>query len=166
MTIRPILQFPDPKLREVALPVTAFDAELRALAEDLLDTMHDASGLGITASHIGIAQRLAVIELEDGTGVRTYVNPRVVWASDEMSSYKEGSVSMQGVLEDVERPARVRAAYQDLDGAEQVEEADGLLAVCLLHEIDQLDGIFWLQKLSRLRKDRTIKRYEKIQRAS
>jgi peptide deformylase len=166
VTIRPILQFPDPRLREAALPVTAFDTELRTLADDLLDTMRDASGLGITASHIGVAKRLAVIELEDGTGVRIYVNPRVVWASDDMSSYKEGSVSMQGVLEDVERPARVRIAYQNLDGAEQVEEADGLLAVCLLHEIDQLDGIFWLQKLSRLRKDRTIKRYEKIQRAS
>lgn len=84
MTIRPILQFPDPRLREVALPVTAFDAELRTLAEDLLDTMRDASGLGITASHIGVAKRLAVIELEDGTGVRTYINPRVVWASDDM----------------------------------------------------------------------------------
>jgi peptide deformylase len=166
VAVRTILQFPNPKLREAASPVTAFDAELRTLAADLLETMRDASGLGITASHIGVAKRLAVIELEDGAGVRTYVNPRVVWASDDMASYKEGSVSMQGVLEDVERPARVRVAYQDLDGAEQLEEADGLLAVCLLHEIDQLDGIFWLQKLSRLRKDRVIKRYEKIQRAS
>ncbi len=166
MALRTILQFPDPRLREIAEPVTAFDADLRVLADDLLETMREASGLGITASHIGVAKRLAVIELEDGTGVRIYVNPRTVWASDEMSSYKEGSVSMQGVLEDVERPARVRIAYQDLDGAEQIEEADGLLAVCLLHEIDQLDGIFWLQKLSRLRKDRVVKRYEKIQRAS
>ena len=166
MALRTILQFPDPRLREVAEPVATFDADLRALADDLLETMRDASGLGITASHIGVAKRLAVIELEDGTGVRIYVNPRTVWVSDEMSSYKEGSVSMQGVLEDVERPARVRVAYQDLDGNEQIEEADGLLAVGLLHEIDQLDGIFWLQKLSRLRKDRVIKRYEKIQRAS
>jgi peptide deformylase len=166
VALRAILQFPDPKLREVAGPVTTFDADLRVLAADLLETMRDASGLGITASHIGVAKRLAVIELEDDSGVRNYVNPRVVWTSDEMASYKEGSVSMQGVLEDVERPARVRVAYQDLDGNEQVEEADGLLAVCLLHEIDQLDGIFWLQKLSRLRKDRVIKRYEKIQRAS
>jgi peptide deformylase len=166
VTIKPILTFPDPRLREAAEPVTAFDADLRALAADLLDTMRDASGIGIAATHIGVKKRVAVIELSAEDGVRNYVNPEVVWVSDEKASYKEGSVSMQGVLEDIERPARARIAYQDLDGAPQTTEVDGLLAVCLLHEIDQLDGIFWLQKLSRLRKDRVIKRYEKITRAS
>lgn len=166
MTLRTILSYPDPRLREAAERVTAFDADLRTLADDLLETMRDAQGIGMAATHIGVAKRLAVIELSPDESARIYVNPEVIWASEEMVATKEGSVSMQGVLDDVERPARVRVAYQDLDGKAHVEEADGLLAVCLLHEIDQLDGIFWLQKLSRLRKDRVIKRYEKLRRLS
>jgi peptide deformylase len=166
VTLKTILQFPDPRLRAPAEKVTLFDAELRALAEDLLETMRDAQGIGIAATHIGVAKHLAVIELSPEDGAKFYVNPQVVWVSEEMASTKEGSVSMPGVIEDVERPARARVTYQDLDGAEQVEEVDGLRAVCLLHEIDQLDGIFWLQKLSRLKKDRAIKRYEKLQRLS
>jgi peptide deformylase len=166
VTLRTILQFPDPRLRAPAEKVTLFDAELRALAEDLLETMRDAQGIGMAASHIGVAKRLAVIELSAEDGARFYVNPQVVWVSEDMASTKEGSVSMPGVIEDVERPARARVTFQDLAGVEQVEEVDGLLGVCLLHEIDQLDGIFWLQKLSRLKKDRAIKRYEKLQRFS
>jgi peptide deformylase len=162
VTIRPILTFPDPRLREVAAPVTSFDEELRTLANDLLETMRDASGIGMAATHIGVKQRIAVIELTPEDGAKIYVNPEVVWASPELADYKEGSVSMQGVVEDIARPTRVRVTYQDLEGKPQTEEVEGLLSVCLQHEIDQLDGIFWLQKLSRLKKDRVIKRYEKI----
>jgi peptide deformylase len=145
----------------VAEPVRVFDDELRSLAADLLDTMRAAPGIGITAPHIGVLQRVVVLELA-GKGVRTYVNPTIVWASPETGSGIEGSVSMPGVTEDIERHARVRVSYQDLDGVEQIEEADGLLAVCHQHEIDQLDGLFWIQKLSRLKRDRLIKRYEKL----
>jgi len=166
VTIRSIVTYPDPRLRDIAEPVTLFNAELRTLAADLLETMHDASGIGMAATHIGVKQRLAVIELTPDDGAKIYVNPQVVWASPELASYKEGSVSMQGVVEDIERPVRVRVTYQDLEGASHTEEVDGLLSVCLQHEIDQLDGIFWLQKLSRLKKDRVVKRFEKLQRFS
>lgn len=162
MSVRPILRWPDPRLRLKAAPVTAFDAGLRALADDLLDTMRAAPGIGITGPHIGEMVRVVVLELSEASGVRVYVNPVVDWASAELSRHPEGSVSMPGVTEEVERPAKVRVAYQDLDGVARVEEADGLLAVCHQHEIDQLDGIFWLHRLSRLKRERVIKRFEKL----
>jgi peptide deformylase len=165
MAVRPILKFPDPGLRRPAAPVEAFDAALRALAEDLLDTMRAAPGIGITAPHIGVSSRLVVLELSPADGVRHYVNPEIVWSSDETARHEEGSVSMPGVADQVERPTRIRLRYRDLGGADRVEEADGWLAICLQHESDQLDGIFWLQRLSRLKRDRLIKRYEKLQRA-
>lgn len=161
MAVRPILRFPDPRLRLAAAPVTVFDDGLRSLAGDLLDTMRAAPGIGITAPHIGVLQRVVVIALDDSPGVRTYVNPEVVWTSAEMARHPEGSVSMPGITEEVERPARVRVQYQDLGGAPQTEEADGLLTVCLQHEIDQLDGVFWIYRLSRLKRDRLTKRYLK-----
>lgn len=161
MAVRPILRFPDPRLRLAAAPVTVFGDDLRSLAGDLLETMRAAPGIGITAPHIGVLQRVVVIVLDDSQGVRTYVNPEIAWTSAEMARHPEGSVSMAGITEEVERPARVRVQYQDLGGAPQTEAADGLLAVCLQHEIDQLDGIFWIYRLSRLKRDRLTKRYLK-----
>ncbi|WP_432284679.1 peptide deformylase [Aminobacter sp. BA135] len=165
MTTRPIVKFPDPRLKLVAAPVTVFDDELRALASDLLDTMRAAPGIGITAPHIGIARRLVVLELEGPGSARTYVNPQILSASEETMLHTEGSVSMPGVTDEIRRHARVRIGYQDLQGIERTEEAEGLLAVCHQHEIDQLDGMFWIQRLSKLKRDRLIKRYEKLQRA-
>lgn len=165
MTVRAIVHFPDPRLREVAAPVTVFDDALRALAADLIETMRDAGGIGITAPHIGIAMRLVVLELSPAEGPKIYVNPKIVWASDERVRQPEGSVSMPGVTAEVERPARVRVRYQDLDGAEHSEEADGLRTVCHQHEIDQLDGIFWIQRLSSLKRDQVMRRYQKLRRA-
>lgn len=161
MSVLPILRFPDPRLRLPAAAVTAFDADLATLAQDLLDTMRAAPGIGITAPHLGIAKRMTVLELPDENAVRIYVNPRVLWSSEELQDHVEGSVSMPGVTETVERPARVRVAFQTLEGTEGTEEAEGLLAVCLQHEIDQLDGIFWIQRLSRLKRERVIKRFQK-----
>jgi len=160
MAIRPIVIFPDPRLRQKAEAVTAFDDGLRALADDLLETMRAAPGIGITGPHIGAPWRVTVLELTPGA-VRIYVNPRILWQSDETARHEEGSVSMPGVSEIVLRPARVRVVYQTLDGVEETEEADGLLAVCLQHEIDQLDGIFWLQRLSRLKREMVAKKWEK-----
>ncbi len=162
MTIRPILRYPDPRLNQKAAEVTAFDAALKALAADLLDTMRAAPGVGITGPHIGVMQRVVVIEL--GGDVRTYVNPVVEWASSETTRITEGSVSMPGVNDEVERPEKVRVRFRDLDGAEKVEEADGFRATCLQHEIDQLDGIFWIDRLSRLKRDRLTKRFAKLTR--
>ncbi len=164
MAIQAIVQYPDPRLREIAAPVTIFDDGLRALTTDLLDTMRAASGIGITAPHIGIATRLVALELSPEEGPTIYVNPKIVWASDELIRHAEGSVSMPGVTSEIERPAQVRVSYQDLGGVEQIEEASGLRAVCHQHEIDQLDGIFWIQRLSSLKRERALKRYRKLQR--
>jgi peptide deformylase len=164
MTIRPIIRYPDPRLALPAQPVTVFDAALRELAQDLTETMHAAPGIGITAPHIGIFLRVVVLDLDAKDGARTYVNPEIVWASPEMVMHREGSVSMPGVHDDIQRHARVRISYQDVDGHPQTEESEELRAVCHQHEIDQLNGLFWIQRLSRLRRERLIKRFEKISR--
>lgn len=163
MPSRPILSFPDPRLRVAAAPVMRFDADLRELAADLLDTMRAAPGIGITAPHIGVSLRLVVLELRPGE-VRTYANPVLDGVSRETIRHMEGSVSMPGVTDELERHAQIRVRYHDLDGVEQIEEADGLLAVCHQHEIDQLDGVFWIDRLSRLKRDRLIARYNKLRR--
>ncbi|MXQ14182.1 peptide deformylase [Microvirga makkahensis] len=164
MAIRPIVRFPDPRLRRRAEPVTAFDGRLRALAQDLTETMRAAPGIGITASHIGVPERLVVIQLEKDPAPHIYVNPQIVWASPVMIRHVEGSVSMPGVTEEIERHARVRVCYSDLDGAEHEEEAEGLMAVCHQHEIDQLEGIFWIDRLSKLKRDRLIRKFDKLRR--
>ena len=166
MTIRPIFRYPDRRLAIPARPVTVFDDALRELANDLRETMRAAPGIGITAPHIGIPLRVVVLELDARDGARTYVNPVIEWASPDTILYREGSVSMPGVTAEVERPARVRVRYQDLDGAEHSEEADGLRTVCHQHEIDQLDGMFWIQRLSRLKRERLVKKFEKMARGS
>jgi peptide deformylase len=163
MAIRDILNFPDPRLRQPAAVISVFDSALKSLASDLVDTMRAAPGIGITGPHIGELQRIAVLELVPGV-VRIYVNPRIIRQSGELELHEEGSVSMPGAIEIVERPASVRVAYQDIDGVPATEEAAGLLAVCLQHEIDQLDGIFWLHRLSRLKRDRLVKKWEKQRR--
>ena len=164
MTIRPIVRFPDPRLALPAQPVTVFDGALRELARDLLETMHAAPGIGITAPHVGISLRVVVLDLDPNDGARTYVNPEIVWTSSEMILHQEGSVSMPGVNDDIERHARVRISYQDLHGKLQTEGSDGLRAVCHQHEIDQLNGMFWVQRLSRLKRERLTKRFEKVSR--
>jgi len=162
LAIRPILQFPDVGLRTVCEPVDVFDERLRELADDLLDTMRAAPGVGITAAHIGVFRRLFVIELSRGEGVRFYVNPVITFASDDTIRHVEGSVSMPGMTDEVVRSNAIRVRYRDLNGAEHEEEAEGFLAVCIQHEIDQLDGIFWIQRLSRLKRERLAKRWDKM----
>ena len=165
MTIRPIVRYPDPRLALPAQPVTVFDDALRDLAEDLLKTMHAAPGIGITAPHIGISLRIVVLDLDATEGARTYINPEIIWVSPEMILHREGSVSMPGVNDEVSRHARVRISYQDVHGNRQTEESDGLRAVCHQHEIDQLNGLFWIHRLSRLKRERLIKRFEKMSRS-
>ena len=164
MTIRPIIRFPDLRLRQKAEDVVTFDDGLRSLAHDLAETMRAAPGIGITAPHIGVFTRLVVIQLETDASPHFHVNPQIVWASPEKTRHIEGSVSMPGVTDEIERHARVRVVYRDLDGMEREEEAEGLMAVCHQHEIDQLDGIFWIDRLSKLKRDRLIKKFEKLQR--
>jgi peptide deformylase len=164
MPIRPILRYPDPRLALTAKAVTAFDAALHQLAADLLDTLRAAPGIGITAPHIGVSLRVVVLELDPAEGAQTYVNPEIVWASPEMIMHREGSVSMPGISDEVERHARVRIRYQDVTGNVHDEQSEGLRAVCHQHEIDQLNGMFWIKRLSRLKRERLIKRFEKSSR--
>ena len=164
MTIRPIVRYPDPRLALPALPVTVFDGVLRELAGDLEETMRAAPGIGITAPHIGVSLRVVVLGLDPADGARAYVNPQIIWASPEMTAHREGSVSMPGVHDDIQRHAHIRISYHDLDGNAHTEESEGLRAVCHQHEIDQLNGLFWIQRLSRLKRERLIRRFEKLSR--
>ncbi len=161
MPHRPILRYPDPRLRMACQPVTTFDDELATLATDLIDTLREAGALGITAAHLGDLRQVVVIQLGEPDTARVYVNPAVVTSSAEQARHEEGSVSMPGVTEQLERPARVTIRYQDLQGRWQEEAAEGLLAVCHLHEIDQLAGVFWIDRLSRLKRERLLARWQK-----
>ncbi len=164
MAIRKIVRYPHPALAMSCSPVTTFDTDLRQLAADLIDTMHAAPGVGITAAHIGVHRRVVVIELEQQLGPRVFVNPEILSASAELQEFDEGSVSMPGAVESVSRPAAIHLRYQTVDGAVQEEEMSGFLATCMQHEIDQLDGIFWLQRLSRLKRERLLRKWEKSRR--
>ncbi|MCE2575578.1 peptide deformylase [Komagataeibacter sp. FNDCR2] len=165
MAILPLIRFPHPCLEQVASPVDATAAATGRLAHDLLETMHAAPGIGMTACHAGIMQRLVVIDLPtDGHGPRIYANPEIIWNSTETATREEGSVSMPGIHAPVTRPERVRVRYTRPDGTQAEDAADGLLALCLQHEIDQINGIFWIRRLSRLRRDRVLKRYAKLER--
>jgi len=158
LTIR---RYPDPHLKTAAAMVTEFGPELKILADDLYETMKAAPGVGITAPHCGILKRLTVIELPELGGRRDYVNPGILWTSQELMRHTEGSVSMPGITEEVTRPKAVRIRYQTLDGVVIEEELQGFAAICMQHEIDQLDGIFWLVRLSRLKRERLLKKWEK-----
>lgn len=162
MPARPLILWPDPRLRRACAPVETFDAELRALAEDLTASLDAAMAAGLTAAHIGDLRRLVVLRPEPGGPASVYCNPEVVEAAPERVDGREGSVSMPGVAESVERAAWVRVRYRDLDGVEREERAEGFRAACLQHEIDQLDGIFWIERLSRLRRERVLKRFTKL----
>ena len=165
MPVRPLLLYPDRRLWLKAQPVTEWNNSVPALAADVVETMRAVGAVGLTASHIGDQRRLMVIRLEPADLPRTYIDPEVVWASPERAVHTEGSVSMPGVTEEIERPAVIRVRYHDLSGAICEEEAEGFRAACLQHETDQLDGVFWTCRLSRLKRDRLVKRFEKLRRA-
>ncbi|MFN3363827.1 MAG: peptide deformylase [Allorhizobium sp.] len=164
MTRLTIRRYPDPALKATAEPVSDFGADLTTLADDLYETMKAAPGVGITAPHCGVLLRLTVIDIPEIGGRRDYVNPEILWASDEIMTHTEGSVSMPGMTDEVTRPKAVRIRYQTLDGAVVVDEMEGFAAICMQHEIDQLDGIFWLMKLSRLKRERLLKKWDKATR--
>ena len=161
MAILPILRYPDARLRTPCRRIEAFDQRLATLADDLAATMRAAPGIGITAAHVGIAERLTVIELDGPSSLRVYVNPKIEWFSPELQRHTEGSVSMPGVTDEIDRPRAIRLHWQDLEGRNHEGVMTGFEAVCMQHEIDQLDGIFWLQRLSRLKRERLVKRFQK-----
>ena len=168
MTIRPILVIPDPRLKLVSEPVETVTDEIRALVDDMFETMYDAPGIGLAAIQVGVPKRLLVIDVgsrEEGRQPLTVINPEIVWAcDDEFRVYQEGCLSIPEYFEDVERPARIRVRYTDLDGKTQEIDADGLLATCLQHEIDHLNGVLFIDHLSRLKRDRVNRRFAKAAR--
>ena len=164
MTVRPILTAPDPRLQAVSTDVETVDGEIRALIDDMTDSMYAADGIGLAAIQIGVARRVLVIDLDQKEGAKNpvpYINPKIIWASDEMAVFEEGCLSVPEIWDDVERPARIKCEYLDRDGKKQVLEADGLLATCLQHEMDHLNGVLFIDHLSRLKKTMAIKKLTK-----
>jgi len=164
MAIRPLVTLPDSRLRLKSVPVDKIDAEVRRLAQDMLDTMYDAPGVGLAAIQIGEPRRIVTIDTAKKDEERrpiVVVNPEIVWASEETSTYEEGCLSIPEYYEEVERPARVKFRYTDLDGKAVEVEADGLLATVVQHEIDHLDGVLFIDHLSRLKRDRVVKKFVK-----
>ncbi len=167
MAIREILTAPDPRLREVSKPVAGVDDELRALMDDMLQTMYDAPGIGLAAIQIGVPKRVIVMDLagkDEEPEPRYFVNPEILDPSEEMNVSEEGCLSVPEFYDEVERPARCRVKYLDYDGNEQILEAEGLLATCIQHEMDHLEGVLFIDHLSRLKRDRVLKKLRKEQR--
>ncbi len=169
MAIRPIFETPDPVLRQISRPVETFDDELKTLVSDMFETMYAAPGIGLAAVQVGVPIRLLVIDLqepeeEDGDPVRdprVFINPEILWHSDTEVPYTEGCLSVPEQYAEVMRPDRIRAKWQDETGAVHEREIEGLLAVCLQHEMDHLEGILFIDHLSRLKRDMLMKKLAK-----
>ena len=175
MAIRDIIEAPDAFLRTISTPVETVDDEVRALVADMFETMYDAPGIGLAAIQIGVPKRILVIDLQpdlepvaEGEAPpprvlepRVFINPVVTWESDELSSYNEGCLSVPELYGDVERPAKIRATWLDETGASHDEDIDGMLATCLQHEMDHLNGVLFYDHLSKLKRDMIVKKLTK-----
>src|SRR4051812_45767836 len=164
MALRDILILPDKRLRLVSEPGKKIDREIKQLADDMFETMYDAPGIGLAALQIGVSRRMVTTDLakkDDPPEPRVFINPEISWRSDEKAVYEEGCLSIPEIYEEVERNAQVRVKYLDLDGKEQEIDASGLLATCLQHEIDHLNGVLFIDHISKLKRDRIIKKFTK-----
>ena len=162
--MRNIIILPDKRLRMASKPVTSIDSEVRSLVADMFETMYQAPGIGLAAIQVGLPIRLVTMDLskrEAEAAPHTFINPELVWWSEEKSVYEEGCLSIPEVHEDVERPARVRVRYLDLEGQPHEEDADGLFATCIQHEVDHLNGVLFIDHISKLKRDRIIKKFTK-----
>jgi peptide deformylase len=189
MAIREILEVPDPRLKVISDPVTVFDNALKTLVADMFETMYEAPGIGLAAIQVGVPLRVLVIDLQPDDPdaepevctahgghqhthqpvkrePRVFINPEILDPSADHSVYSEGCLSVPEIYADVERPARIRACWQDLDGTAHEEEMDGLMATCLQHEMDHLEGILFIDHLSRLKRQMVIKKLEKLRKAA
>ena len=168
MAIREILVVPHPVLKQVSTPVDVVDDALRALMDDMLETMYDAPGIGLAAVQIGVPKRVIVMDLagkDEPRAPRYFVNPEIVWASDDTAPYEEGCLSVPEYYDEVERPARVKLKYLDYQGQAVEEDADGMFAVCIQHEMDHLEGVLFIDHLSRLKREQAVKKVKKLVRA-
>ena len=155
MSILNILRYPDPRLHKIAKPVTVFDARLKQLAADMAETMYDAPGVGLAASQVDVHEQLVVIDTsEDNSQLKVFINPEIIWESEERKVYDEGCLSVPGIYDGVERPAEVKVRALDLDGNPFEMHADGLMAVCIQHEMDHLKGKIFVEYLSPLKRNR------------
>ncbi len=189
MAIREILEVPDPRLKVVSKPVEAFDDELKTLVADMFETMYDAPGIGLAAIQVGVPLRVLVIDLqpEDPDAEpevctahggeehthrpvkrepRVFINPEILDPSEEHSLYNEGCLSVPEIYAEVERPATIRARWQDIDGTVHEEAMEGLMATCLQHEMDHLEGVLFIDHLSRLKRQMALKKLEKLRKAA
>jgi len=189
MAIHEILEVPDPRLKQISAPVEKFDDELRTLVADMFETMYDAPGIGLAAIQIGVPLRVLVIDLQPDDPdaepeachahgdhehfhqptkkePRVFINPEILDPSEDYSAYSEGCLSVPDIYAEVERPSAIRARWQDLDGAVHEQEMDGLLATCLQHEMDHLEGILFIDHLSRLKRQMALKKLEKLRKAA
>ena len=170
MAILPIVEIPDPRLRLVSKPVAAVDDSTRQLVADMIETMYAAQGIGLAAIQVGVAQRVLVIDLQEGRdpedkpvrAPRAYINPEILSVSDELSTYNEGCLSIPEQYADVARPGACRVRWLDETGATQEDDMDGLLATCMQHEIDHLNGVLFIDHLSRLKRDMVLKKLGKL----
>ena len=189
MAIREILEVPDPRLKTVSTPVESFDDDLRTLVADMFETMYDANGIGLAAIQVGVPKRLLVIDLQpedpDAEPVvctahgghqhthqpvkhepRVFVNPEILDPAEELSTYQEGCLSVPDIYADVDRPKACRVRWQDLEGQVHEEEMEGMMAVCIQHEMDHLEGILFIDHLSRLKRNMALKKLEKLRKAA
>ena len=165
MAILNILRYPDPRLHKVAAPVTVFDARLEQLVADMAETMYDAPGVGLAATQVDVHEQVVVIDItEDKSALTAFINPEIIWASEEKQVYDEGCLSVPGIYDGVERPAKVKVRAQDVKGQRFEVEAEGLLAVCIQHEMDHLQGKVFVEYLSPLKRNRIKTKLQKEER--
>lgn len=164
MSIRKLVILPDARLRQISAPIAGMDKDLRRFVDDMFETMYGAPGIGLAAIQIGEPKRLFTLDVSKRDDTRepmVVINPEITWKSDELSSYEEGCLSIPEYYEEVERPAKIRLKYRDIDFNEREIEADGILATCIQHELDHLNGVLFIDYLSKLKRDRVIRKFAK-----
>jgi peptide deformylase len=164
MALRDIIILPDKRLRQKSEPVKAVNAEVRALVDDMFETMYKAPGVGLAAIQIGVAQRIVTVDTakkDEPKQPQVFINPEIVWTSEEKNTYEEGCLSIPEYYEEVERPSEVKVRFMDLQGKAQEVAAEGLLATVLQHEIDHINGVLFIDHISKLKRDRVIKKFAK-----
>jgi len=169
MAKREILKLPDKRLRLKSEPIKRVDTGIRALVDDMFETMYAAPGIGLAGIQVGVPKRIVVIDLskkDEGHEPQVFINPEITWASDEKSTHEEGCLSIPEYYEEVERPSEVKVKYQDLDGKTYEIAADGLFATCIQHEIDHTNGVLFIDHISKLKRDRVVKKFTKAAKAS
>lgn len=164
MALRSILVIPEKKLRLVSEPVAGIDASVRALVADMFETMYEAPGIGLAAIQVGEPRRVVTMDLarkDEPRQPQVFINPEITWSSETLNVHEEGCLSIPEYYEEVERPAEVKVRYLDLEGQPLEVHASGLLATCIQHEIDHLDGVLFIDHLSKLKRDRVMKKFSK-----